>query len=428
MLGARHDRPRAEGRRGAVAHPHRRAGPRTSTPCASPPARPTLLLGCDMVVAASRRGDRQDAAAARPARWSTAYETTTGDFTRNPDLQFPRASCADAIVEAVGRATRPTSSTRRGLATALMGDSIATNLFMLGYAWQKGLVPVSREAHRAGDRAERRRGRVEQARLRLGPPRRGRPRRGRARRAPRGADRRSAALSQTLDEIDRAPRRVPHRLPGRRLRRALRRPRRQACATPRRRSAGGTTRLDRGGRALSLQADGLQGRVRGRAALHRRRLPERASTRSSRATTRSNFHLAPPLSPSAIRRPASCKKRTFGPWMLTAFRVLAKLKGLRGTPLDIFGRSAERRMERQLIADYERADRGAPREPHARQPPPRRRDRLDPRAHPRLRPRQGSAPQDGEGARGRAAGAVPGADAGAIRPGGGVVTRVSPPS
>src|SRR5262249_44522207 len=46
------------------------------------------------------------------------------------------------------------------------------------------------------------------------------------------------------------------------------------------------------------------------------------------------------------------KKRKFGPWMMTAFRFLAGLKGLRGTALDIFGRTPERRMERQLIVDY----------------------------------------------------------------------------
>jgi indolepyruvate ferredoxin oxidoreductase len=45
-------------------------------------------------------------------------------------------------------------------------------------------------------------------------------------------------------------------------------------------------------------------------------------------------------------------KTSFGPWMMGAFRLLAKLRGLRGTALDVFGRTAERRMERQLIADY----------------------------------------------------------------------------
>ena len=45
-------------------------------------------------------------------------------------------------------------------------------------------------------------------------------------------------------------------------------------------------------------------------------------------------------------------KKTFGPWMMTAFGFLAKFKGLRGTAFDIFGRTAERKMERQLIVDY----------------------------------------------------------------------------
>ena len=64
------------------------------------------------------------------------------------------------------------------------------------------------------------------------------------------------------------------------------------------------------------------------------------------------FHLAPPL---LARRDADgrLKKRQFGPWVFTAFKVLAKLRGLRGGALDIFGHTAERRGERQLIADYE---------------------------------------------------------------------------
>ena len=66
-----------------------------------------------------------------------------------------------------------------------------------------------------------------------------------------------------------------------------------------------------------------------------------------------HVHLAPPL--VAERDPATghLRKRQYGPWMLHAFRVLARLRFLRGTPLDIFGRTAERRVERQAIADYE---------------------------------------------------------------------------
>ncbi|HOV58579.1 MAG TPA: indolepyruvate ferredoxin oxidoreductase family protein, partial [Rhodanobacteraceae bacterium] len=66
---------------------------------------------------------------------------------------------------------------------------------------------------------------------------------------------------------------------------------------------------------------------------------------------RLHFHLAPPL---LARKDAEgrLKKAEYGAWVFGAFKLLAKLRGLRGTALDVFGYTAERRMERQLIADY----------------------------------------------------------------------------
>jgi indolepyruvate ferredoxin oxidoreductase len=67
-----------------------------------------------------------------------------------------------------------------------------------------------------------------------------------------------------------------------------------------------------------------------------------------------NFNLAPPIlggGKDALGRP---KKRAFGSWMMPVFKMLAKLKGLRGTPFDIFGYSADRKIERDLIAGYEK--------------------------------------------------------------------------
>ncbi|WP_165679252.1 indolepyruvate ferredoxin oxidoreductase family protein, partial [Metapseudomonas otitidis] len=103
-----------------------------------------LLLGCDLVVAAS-----EEALAKLNDRIATAvvnsHEAATAEFTRNPDAQVPGAAMRDALVEAVGEAkTHFVDATR--LATRLLGDSIATNLFMLGYAYQKGLVPISAAA------------------------------------------------------------------------------------------------------------------------------------------------------------------------------------------------------------------------------------------------------------------------------------------
>jgi indolepyruvate ferredoxin oxidoreductase len=65
------------------------------------------------------------------------------------------------------------------------------------------------------------------------------------------------------------------------------------------------------------------------------------------------FHLAPPILSKTDPATGRPRKMRFGPWMMTAFKLLAKMKGLRGTRFDIFGYSAERRLERRLIADYE---------------------------------------------------------------------------
>ncbi|TGR16444.1 indolepyruvate ferredoxin oxidoreductase family protein, partial [Mesorhizobium sp. M1C.F.Ca.ET.196.01.1.1] len=64
------------------------------------------------------------------------------------------------------------------------------------------------------------------------------------------------------------------------------------------------------------------------------------------------FHLAPPIL-GRRGKDGSPRKSSFGPWMMKGFRLLAALKGLRGTAFDLFGYTAERRMERQLLKQYE---------------------------------------------------------------------------
>ncbi|MCL6619577.1 MAG: indolepyruvate ferredoxin oxidoreductase, partial [Thermomonas hydrothermalis] len=66
-----------------------------------------------------------------------------------------------------------------------------------------------------------------------------------------------------------------------------------------------------------------------------------------------HVHLAPPLLAKKNAQ-GQLQKRPYGPWVFTAFRLLAKLRVLRGTPLDVFGYTAERRSERALIREYER--------------------------------------------------------------------------
>ena len=64
-----------------------------------------------------------------------------------------------------------------------------------------------------------------------------------------------------------------------------------------------------------------------------------------------HFHLAPPLLAKKDEQ-GRLLKGEYGPWVFTAFKWLAKLKFLRGGAFDVFGRTAERRMERQLVIDY----------------------------------------------------------------------------
>ena len=66
------------------------------------------------------------------------------------------------------------------------------------------------------------------------------------------------------------------------------------------------------------------------------------------------YHLAPPLLARKNEK-GELVKQSFGPWMRTAFGLLAKLKGLRGTALDLFGHTEERKTERALIGEYRRS-------------------------------------------------------------------------
>ena len=120
------------------------------------------------------------------------------------------------------------------------------------------------------------------------------------------------------------------------------------------------------------------------------------------------FHLAPPLLARKDKVTGAAEEDdASGPWMLPAFRVLAKFKFLRGTAFDIFGYSEERRTERKLIADYEALLGEIMAQAHAGEPPHRGRPRGHPGEDPRLRPREGAASGGREGRRGGAARAVP---------------------
>jgi indolepyruvate ferredoxin oxidoreductase len=308
-----------------------------------------LLVGCDLVVSASGEAISK----LRPGHSRAivnSHQTITGDFTRNPDLAFPEQELSRAVAAAVGQGgTEFLDAT--GLATGLLGDSLATNLFMLGFAYQRGLVPVSAAAieraielngaavafnHRAfrwGRRAAIDREFVA------------------SRAIPAGMVPETHRLSESLD--DAIARRVAFLTGYQNAAYATR----YANWIDRVRVAedvavpGATALADAAARALfKLMAYKDEYEV---ARLYTdgdflKRVGEQFD-----GPYALKFHLAPPL--VAERDPATghLKKREYGRWMLTAFRVLARLKGLRGTAFDIFGRTEERRAERQAIVDYE---------------------------------------------------------------------------
>ena len=228
-----------------------------------------LLLGCDLVVSASaealsklaRRHDPRDRQ--QPRDRSPAISPAT------PTCRFRAATCAPASPRAVGQGGAEFIDATR-LATGLLGDSIASNLFMLGYAYQKGLVPVSaaaieraielngvavdfnRNAFLWGRRAALDPASVE------------------ARAVPPDAVPESHRLSESLDEI--IARRVAFLTQYQNAAYAER----YAARIRRLRAGRGGAlrrqhRADRGGRPRAVQADGLQGRIRGRPALCRDR-------------------------------------------------------------------------------------------------------------------------------------------------------------
>jgi indolepyruvate ferredoxin oxidoreductase len=272
--------------------------------------------------------------------------TPTADFTLNPDTPFQGDALRRQIRRAAGdNLTDFIDATR--LATALLGDAIATNLFMLGYAFQRGLLPVSAEAI---DKAIELNGVAIETNRRTFAL-------GRLAAHDREAVVRAAApqvtpLPTAQDTASRLERRVKLLTDYQDAGYAARyRTLVQKAETAERQKAPGMSGL------ADTVIDNLYKLMAYKDEYEVARLyADPAFMAKLKAqfdgNLRLSFHLAPPL--LAPRDPATgeLRKREFGPWMLPAFRLLARLKGLRGTRLDIFGYTAERKAERRLIEDY----------------------------------------------------------------------------
>ncbi|SFC30090.1 indolepyruvate ferredoxin oxidoreductase [Polaromonas sp. OV174] len=306
-------------------------------------AKADLVIGCDPIVTASP----YTLATMQPGRTFVAMNShgaPTAAFVTNPGWQFPGGNCESAVRSAVG-AGGMASFDAEQVAVQLIGDSIYTNPLMLGFAWQKGRVPLS---HAALIRAIELNGvQVEnnKAAFEWG--------------------RRCAHDLIAVQALFKAAQVIEF----------VKRP---ALTDMLAKRVDFLTAYQNAAYAQTYQA--FVEKVRAaEAPLGKSALTE-AVTRYlfklmaykdeyevARLHTDSgflnkvntmfegdfklNYHLAPPLI-AAKNDKGELQKKQFGPWMLTAFRLLTRLKGLRGTPLDVFGRTEERQMERALIAEY----------------------------------------------------------------------------
>ena len=293
------------------------------------------LIGGDMVVAAGSK-TLSLLARGRTRAVVNTHEIVTGDFTRDPDFRLPTDAMSMALRARVGDAALATLDATR-LAAEGLGDAIYANVLLLGAAWQAGLVPLSEAAlMRAielnGAGVEGNKTAFRLGRLAIADPARAAGHL--ARSAPEADDDLEAVIARRSAHL------VAYQ--GRRLAQRYERLVRRAAG----RDAGFAEAVARGYHKLLAYKDEYEV-----ARLHAQHL-EAALDGAFAARGRVRFHLAPPIlaRKDAQGRPT---KRAFGPWMLRAMGVLARLRVLRGTPLDPFGRTAERRMERALIAEYE---------------------------------------------------------------------------
>ncbi|MFN4035221.1 indolepyruvate ferredoxin oxidoreductase family protein [Comamonas aquatica] len=307
-------------------------------------AKADLVIGCDPIVAANKAS----LAVMQNGRTFVAlnsHGTPTAAFVHNPDWQFPGGSCEAAIAGAVGPGLVGSFDAEQA-AVQLLGDSIYTNPLMLGYAWQKGRVPLTRAALMRAMELNGVQVANNQAAFEWG-------RRCAHNLAEVEAQYRTAQVIQFVKKTGL-----------------------QELVAQREQFLAGYQNAAYAAQYRSFvdQVQAAEGRLG-------------SSTRLTEAVARYLFklmaykdeyevarlhtdpaftakiadmfdgdyklvhHLAPPLS-AAKDAQGHLVKKSYQPWIRSAFGVLAKLKGLRGTPLDLFGRTAERRTERALIVEY----------------------------------------------------------------------------
>jgi len=300
------------------------------------------VIGGDLVVTAAPK--TLGAVERGPARvLCNTHEIVTGAFTRDTEFHLPTTALKLSLERRIG-AEALTLIDATELATGLLGDAIYGNVLLLGAAWQAGLVPLSAAALR---KAIELNGAGVKGNLRafeIGRWAVSHPLEACAAVAP------AAAAEETLEQ--KIARRADY-LVGYQSRRLARRYQRLVEKVHKAEDAAGVAGVGGLTEAVALGYFKLlsykdEYEV---ARLHTEML-EPALAEAFGAHGRVTYHMAPPVLGRKDKHGHAVKSE-FDPRMARALRLLARLRVLRGTPLDLFGRTAERRMERQMICDYE---------------------------------------------------------------------------
>jgi indolepyruvate ferredoxin oxidoreductase len=310
-----------------------------------------VVIGCDMVVSAGMEAMK----AVRPGYTHSVINSTivpTAQFQANKNVDFQEASLLNNIKKVNGAENVSTVDATR-IATALLGDSIATNLFMVGYAVQKGLVPLSIETIEQAIRLNGVAVTMNMHAFNWG----------------RVAANDPVLVEQVADQMKARPAAdMEHKVETLDDVIAIRR----KLLTDYQNVAYANKYSELVEWVKKREQELMPGSERLTAAVahnYAKVMAYKDEYEVARLYTSGpfmqklqetfegdfevKFNLAPPLFSKRDPRTGELLKKEYPSWMMSAFNVLARFKGLRGTALDIFGKTEERRMERRLIGEYE---------------------------------------------------------------------------
>lgn len=315
------------------------------------------VIGCDLVVAAS--GNTLAMAHKGATRvLLNSQEVMPGAFVQNPDMAFPANPLVQTVVRAVGQEQVQVIDAG-SLALALCGDSIATNLFMLGAAYQRGMIPVRAQAIERAIELNGAAVKMNLAAFRWGRQHAIDPGAVLAQAQAGKAAAHSAAVPLDQQSLDTVVTRRSQMLVDYQNEAYAKRYRTlvDEVRAAEARAVPGSDALSRAVaqtlyKVMAYKDEYEVARLHASPGFQEQL---RAQFEEGYSLT---FHLAPPTTSKLDQRTGRPAKSEWGSWMMSGFRLLARLKGLRAGPLDVFGKSEERRHERALVDEYETLIRG----------------------------------------------------------------------